>query len=74
MAEYYKEAGEKEVFTIQEARTLAEGLNKISAKFGLRYKVERCSMTTAKILKEIDDGGIISKKRRKIFKKRSGGC
>lgn len=64
-----------DTFTIEGAHELADHLNTVSANFGVHYKVKRCSMTTARVVKVKDDGGVISKKARKVFKKkRSGGC
>lgn len=75
MTGYFKDSDGKESFTIKEAKKLTERLNKISAKFGMRYKVERCSMTMARIIKEANDGGIISKRKPKLrIKKRSKKC
>jgi len=70
---YLKDTTGKEVFSLRDAKDIANKFNAYYAKFGFRYKVERCGMTRARVRKEVDEGGII-KKRSNILKRRRRGC
>lgn len=73
MEQYFINPEGKDTFSIKEAKTRVEKLNKMSSKFGVRYIIKRLNLTTAKIVKEKVEGGI-EKSKRKTFKKRRGGC
>lgn len=68
---YFRDKDGKDTFPILEAKELSENLNALNEQFGFHYRVERFNLTTAKIIKIKNEGGIVSTAiSKKCFKKK----
>jgi len=70
MPEFYKDSEGNDSWFIMEARQIVTKLNTVYAKFGVKYRVERSSMTKARVLKETTEGG----QQHKVKKLRRKKC